>query len=459
MEGKQSSDLIKVVIALLDLGLITAAFYLAYWLRFDGLQGLESFIWLYYFSAPMILFLLMRNGVLTGFRYQRLRNIFTSTLKAFAIAGVASSTILYLSKTADYSRLVFGSYFLLAGVFVLLAKVMVKRIFDAHLKRGGMNIRVAMVGFGAKFEEIVRELRATPQWGIAPVLVIDPRTVDTKSIARSIRDSIIDEVYVAYPRVQAYHEQVDGLLEALEKFGMPVRVALNYDDLQEYYGQNVCKMGSKIGVMLAPYNLDPDQLILKRSIDLIGGILGLAVTALLLPFVALAVKYESPGPLFYSQIRIGKGGREFRIFKFRSMYVDAEQQKQELMQENIYQGPLFKVHDDPRVTKVGKILRKYSLDEFPQFWNVLKGDMSLVGTRPPTQDEVDQYDDHHFRRISIKPGLTGLWQVTDRNKVADFDEVVARDVEYIKNWNLMLDFKIIIRTVSIVLFPGRSGGI
>jgi exopolysaccharide biosynthesis polyprenyl glycosylphosphotransferase len=239
---------------------------------------------------------------------------------------------------------------------------------------------------------------------------------------------------------------------------MPVRVALNFDEFKNYYGQHTCRLGTQEGVILAPYNLDPDQLIIKRTMDVIGGVIGLLGTALLLPFLALAIKLESPGPIFFSQNRVGKGGRNFRIVKFRSMYADAEQRKQELMEHNIHQGALFKMENDPRITKVGRFIRKTSLDEFPQFWNVLKGDMSLVGTRPPTRDEVDEYEDHHFRRISIRPGLTGLWQVSGRNEITDFDEIVALDVKYIKNWGIWVDIKIILRTVGVVVLSKKSGG-
>lgn len=455
---KQSSDLIKLAITFLDLALITLAFYLAYWLRFGSFGNADKFIWLYYFSAPIILFLLLRHGVLTGYRYRTLREIFKSAIVAFFIAGVISSTVLYLSKTADYSRLLFGNYFALATIFILVEKVLVKKLFDRHLKRGGMNIPIAMVGFGQKFDEILDELKARPQWGISPVQVLDPRSMDVKSILAIIRASIIDEVYVAYPRSVAYHEQVDGLLKGLESLGLPVRVTLNFDEVQDYYGQHVCTMTSKTGVMLAPHNLDPDQLIIKRTMDIAGSIAGLIILAITLPFIAMAIKLESRGPIFFTQQRVGKGGREFKIYKIRSMYADAEARQSELLKHNMHNGPLFKMENDPRITRVGRFIRKYSLDELPQFWNVFIGEMALVGTRPPTISEVEKYEDHHFRRISIRPGLTGLWQVSGRNEVTEFEAVVALDVKYIKNWNFWTDVKIILRTLAVVVLPARSRG-
>ena len=459
MQSKQSSDLVKFAIAVMDLALISIAFLLAYWLRMDSFHHLSDFVWLYYFSAPLILLLMLRNGVLSGYRYQRLRDIFKSTVLAFILAGVISSTLLYLSKTADYSRLVFGNYFTLALVFVLLEKVVVKKLFDYRLKRGDMNVPVALVGFGPRFEEILTEMRNTPQWGLRPELVIDPRQEDVNGVIARIRDTVIDEVYVCYPRGSLYHKQIDSLLGGLERLGLPVRVALNFDEFQSYYAQQYCRLGSKPGIMLAPQNLDPDQIILKRMMDILGGSVGLVLLGLLFPFIALAIKLDSPGPLFFVQRRVGKGGREFRIFKFRSMYEDAEERKKELLEHNLHDGPIFKMEDDPRITRVGRFLRKYSLDEFPQFLNVLRGEMSLVGTRPPTVEEVASYEDHHLRRISIKPGLTGLWQVSGRNRVADFDEIVALDTRYINQWNLWLDIRIILRTLVVVLLTHRGGAL
>jgi lipopolysaccharide/colanic/teichoic acid biosynthesis glycosyltransferase len=156
--------------------------------------------------------------------------------------------------------------------------------------------------------------------------------------------------------------------------------------------------------------------------------------------------------VFFSQVRVGKNGRRFKIYKFRSMYQDAEARLRELEDKNEVTGLMFKMENDPRVTKVGAFIRKTSLDEFPQFWNVLKGDMSLVGTRPPTEREFEQYNEHYRRRLSMTPGLTGMWQVSGRSDISDFDEVVRLDLQYIDNWSLALDFKILLQTVLVVLF-------
>ena len=193
------------------------------------------------------------------------------------------------------------------------------------------------------------------------------------------------------------------------------------------------------------------RLLIKRVMDIAWGLVGLLITMVFFPFVALAIKLDSPGPVFFAQTRIGKNGRRFKIYKFRSMYIDAEARKKELEQQNEMQGLMFKMENDPRITKVGKFIRKTSIDELPQFYNIVKGDMSLVGTRPPTEGEFEQYNSHYRRRISMTPGLTGLWQISGRSDIIDFDEVVKLDLEYIDNWTLGLDIKILFQTVWVVL--------
>jgi len=188
----------------------------------------------------------------------------------------------------------------------------------------------------------------------------------------------------------------------------------------------------------------------KRILDIVGGIAGFAVLLLQLPLVALAIRLDSPGPVFFRQTRVGRNNRHFTLYKFRTMFIDAEARKRELMCHNEMQGCMFKMKDDPRITRVGRILRKTSLDEFPQFINVLCGDMSLVGTRPPTPDEVELYEPWQRRRISMKPGITGLWQVSGRNRINDFQDVVDLDLAYIDGWRFMHDVHILFKTVRVV---------
>lgn len=186
----------------------------------------------------------------------------------------------------------------------------------------------------------------------------------------------------------------------------------------------------------------------KRAIDIIGALVGLTLTAIAFLPVAIAIQIYSPGPIFYSQMRCGWRGKPFRIWKFRSMVVNADQLKHKV--KNQANGHIFKNDEDPRVTPAGKFLRKTSLDEFPQFWNVLTGDMSLVGTRPPTLDEVSKYSQFHWQRLEVKPGITGEWQVNGRSQVTDFNDIVKMDLNYQKKWSLSYDWQLIFRTIGVV---------
>lgn len=191
------------------------------------------------------------------------------------------------------------------------------------------------------------------------------------------------------------------------------------------------------------------QCLIKRSIDILGALIGLAILFLVALPVALAIKLDSPGPIFYAQTRYGLKGKPFTIWKFRSMVPNADALKQTV--SNQAQGLIFKNENDPRITRVGRVLRKTSLDEFPQFWNVLKGDMSLVGTRPPTADEVSRYSPHHWRRLDVKPGITGQWQVSGRSAIKDFEEIVHLDLQYQAIWSPWYDLQVILKTVTVLL--------
>ncbi|GAB1541734.1 hypothetical protein NUACC21_44060 [Scytonema sp. NUACC21] len=192
----------------------------------------------------------------------------------------------------------------------------------------------------------------------------------------------------------------------------------------------------------------------KRTIDILGAIVGLGITALLIIPIAIAIQLDNPGPIFYSQIRCGLNGRFFRIWKFRSMVVSAEQLKH-LVNNEAKGQYIFKNENDPRITRVGKFLRRTSLDEFPQFWNVLRGEMSLVGTRPPTPDEVMHYSSYHWKRLSVKPGITGEWQANGRSGIKDFEDIVRMDLKYQHNWSIAYDIGLILKTLKAVF--SKSG--
>jgi exopolysaccharide biosynthesis polyprenyl glycosylphosphotransferase len=248
---------------------------------------------------------------------------------------------------------------------------------------------------------------------------------------------------------------VENDIQNMQELGITVRMILDLHD-SHAAKKELSLFHGKFPMMTYYYKaFDGNELFMKRLVDVVGAFVGLCLTVVLLPFIAVVVKLDSKGPIFFRQKRVGENGRIFTCWKFRTMQTDAEDRKQALLDKNEMNGAIFKIRNDPRITRVGRILRKTSLDELPQFWNQQKGEMSLVGTRPPTPEEVRKYDNWHRRRISIKPGITGLWQVSGRNEIQDFDEVVRLDLEYIDRWNLWLDIKILLKTMEVV--AGRSG--
>ena len=263
---------------------------------------------------------------------------------------------------------------------------------------------------------------------------------------------MVDEVFLSLPGVEP--AEIREMVHRFEEMGLVCHYRV---DLFSKANPNtyVQQLAGYSVISFSLQSQDSRRLLVKRLMDIAGSLIGCILTLLITPFVAIAIKIDSPGPVFFSQTRIGKNGRRFKIWKFRSMYIDAEARKKELEAQNEIKGLMFKMEDDPRITKVGKFIRKTSIDETPQFFNILIGDMSLVGTRPPTEDEFEQYNGYYRRRMSITPGLTGMWQVSGRSDIQDFEEIVKLDLEYIDNWSLLLDIKILFKTVFIVL--GRKG--
>jgi exopolysaccharide biosynthesis polyprenyl glycosylphosphotransferase len=280
--------------------------------------------------------------------------------------------------------------------------------------------------------------------GVPVVCAID-------EIADYIRNRWIDEVLFHFPKESDI--PADSLARCVE-MGITVHIGLdfltgdsNIRIVEKFAGCPVVTESLRIA--------SPRQMFLKRAMDICGAIVGLIVTAFLTVIIGPAIYLSDPGPIFFSQPRIGKNGRVFKLYKFRSMYQDAENRKRELLEKNTMDGFMFKMDDDPRVLGSGSdgkrhglgwFLRKYSIDEFPQFWNVLRGELSLVGTRPPLLEEWERYEPCHRGRMSVRPGITGLWQVSGRNRIKDFDEVVALDMKYIRTWSVSEDIKIILKT-------------
>lgn len=274
-----------------------------------------------------------------------------------------------------------------------------------------------------------------------------------------IRQNVVDEVFID---VYQDKKQLTELTDIFLQMGIVVHVGMGFlpENLPNAF---MDRIGEADAITASINTATGWQLSVKRITDIVGAVVGLAIMGVAFIFLAPIIKRQSPGPVFFKQKRVGKNGRTFYIYKFRSMYMDAEERKKELMAQNEMQGFMFKMDNDPRIIGsekgpgkgIGNFIRKTSIDELPQFWNILKGDMSLIGTRPPTVNEYEQYDLHHKIRLSMKPGLTGMWQVSGRSDITDFEEVVRLDTEYIEHWSIGLDLKILFKTIKVV-FEGEG---
>ena len=271
----------------------------------------------------------------------------------------------------------------------------------------------------------------------------------------------VDEIFIFMNSDLDYPME---LVEDFNQMGITTHVAIARTRSQEDPKQFVERIGGVVYMTKTMNYASARQLFLKRAIDIAGGLVGCLLMVLIMIVVGPIIYLSSPGPIFFAQERIGRNGRKFKMYKFRSMYMDAEERKKELMSQNkIGDGMMFKMDFDPRIignkilpdgtkkTGIGQFIRRTSLDEFPQFINVLKGDMSLVGTRPPTIDEWEKYESHHRARMAFRPGITGLWQVSGRSNITDFEEVVNLDTKYIDNWSIGQDLKIMLKTVKSIL--------
>ena len=292
-----------------------------------------------------------------------------------------------------------------------------------------------------------------------------PVVAGVEDVVDAVCRSWVDEVLIVLPRSVPYPEQ---LVERLAGMGVVVHVSVFRAGTDGGMRQFVNHLGEYTVLTTSISSATPLQQLIKRGMDIAGGIIGCLMTCILFLVLAPAIQIVSPGPVFFTQERVGRNGKRFKIYKFRSMYLDAEERKKELMERNRHgDGLMFKLEGDPRIIGckvlpdgrvkkgLGNFMRDYSLDEFPQFFNVLKGDMSLVGTRPPTVDEWERYEPHHRARLAVRPGITGLWQVSGRSRITDFEEVVRLDTKYIVEWSMGMDMRILFRTVGVVF--GRDG--
>ena len=373
-----------------------------------------------------------------------------------------------LHQSNALSRLVFVYFLIVNTCLTCVAHLLLKQYMIKIYRKSKYSSRLLLVTTRAQAEIVVNNIICYNEWNrdLTGIALLDvsakqekingiPIVADANSVMDYVIHNEIDEVFIVD------HDRnnisfVRPMIQELEEMGVIVDVNIDIFDLDIHGRRTLNRVGKYAVVTFARNLFSTKQMAAKRALDIFGSLIGMVILAIAVIFVAPAIKLESPGPVFFGQTRVGKNGRKFTFYKFRSMYQDAEIRKKELMSSNEMTGLMFKMENDPRITRVGKFIRRTSIDELPQFWNVLRGDMSLVGTRPPTIDEFEQYEAKHKCRLSMTPGLTGLWQISGRSDIKDFDEVVKLDMQYIDNWSILKDIEILVRTVGVVLLGKGS---
>ncbi|MDE6209330.1 MAG: sugar transferase [Lachnospiraceae bacterium] len=371
--------------------------------------------------------------------------------KSILIATTVTSTLLFYIGNAAVDGRFYVIYLVVTYICVIIS-AMIMRIL---VKSGNVFApRTLMIGGYEHFEKFNNYLhKSNTEVDIIGYVSVKPEDKGKseyigciEDLEEIIKENNIDQVYIMHRKSVAL-DMVQEYISMCMEMGVTMRIIM--DSYRAGAAQSyVSSVGTYPVITYHTVSLNMSERAIKRAVDIVGSLAGIILTSPIMLVTAIAIKIDSKGPVIFKQQRVGMNGRHFNIYKFRSMCNDAESLKKKLMDQNEMEGEfMFKMQDDPRITRVGKFIRKTSIDELPQFFNVLIGNMSLVGTRPPTIDEVDKYERNHWRRISIKPGITGMWQVSGRSSITDFAEIVSLDTEYIDKWNVLLDFRIMIKTV------------
>jgi exopolysaccharide biosynthesis polyprenyl glycosylphosphotransferase len=469
---KERAKLVAYWVWTTDLVLTAVAFLLAWWLRshvlpqvFPATFPTELYPLSRYLGLlPLVLaiwtFLLVTREAYTS------RRTVALALEAWHVFQVVGGGVLTLAAAGWLLRLEFVSrpFLILFGVInlvLLLGEKLALRLSARHVRSRGLNFRtLLLVGINPRSEEVARIIEEHPHWGFKLLGFVAPngsfpetvnglpvlgRADDLPGILQRL---VVDEVIFVLSRRQL--EEFEDSFLLCSELGIRTRVALYFPHMKARVILEELE-----GIPLLTFTNTPGAifpLFVKWLYDVVFSAVLLTLLSPLLLLIGLVVWLSSKGPMLYVQKRCGLNGRRFNLYKFRTMYVGADQRLDEVAHLNEVNGPAFKAKHDPRVTPVGRWLRRWSLDEFPQLVNVLKGEMSLVGPRPPIPDEVERYERWQRRRLSMKPGITGLWQVSGRAGIDDFDDWIALDLRYIDQWSLWLDAKILLKTIPAVVF-------
>lgn len=421
-------------------------------IRYESFYYLSIFV----FASLFVLFGYFSNVYFTQ-RYLALDVLLKRMAINFFQSAAIVAVLLFLINSPEFPLVYFLVYSLLSFVIVAIYKVLHYSLIRLAHERGYNLKHVLILGKNRDISFFKKSLKwKYRDWGLRVVRTVFVDRVDAvEKFENTLKSKTIDVIFVISGSDEiSIDKNFKTFLEIAEQFGKAIRIFLNPNAFLSFYQVKVSFLENLPTLHFTTSHKLENMGIVKSIIDVMGGIVGSLITLMMLPFIASLIKLTSTGPVFFLQKRIGSNHRPFYIYKFRTMVVNAEELKNALKKHNQVSGAMFKMDNDPRITSVGKFLRKFSIDEFPQFFNVLKGDMSLVGTRPPTPDEVKAYENWHHKRIAIKPGITGLWQVSGRNRIKNFDDIVKLDIEYIEKWDIWLDIKIIIKTFT-AIFHGR----
>jgi exopolysaccharide biosynthesis polyprenyl glycosylphosphotransferase len=452
-----------------DILLISASVVLAYWVRYR-LQWFRDISFYHPVTAYIPFALLFTALMMLTFQMDRVYQHWCGRtwldqvyriINAAAKSVVVILAITFVLQPLKYSRLLLIEAGIIAILLLALSRMVQGEIVVWLRTRGVGAARVIIVGAGEVGRTVMRTIVARSELGYQVVGFVDDDPEkgqtdigrfkalgSTDNLARLIAEEAVDEVIITLPWM--YHRKIMGIVRECERRHVSARIVP--DLFQMSLSQvDVDHLGGVPLIGVREVGFGRGTLLIKRAVDIVGAAVGLTLGAPILGLIALAIRLDSPGPTVFRQTRVGAGGKLFEIYKFRSMREGAEAELEQLLELNEADGPIFKIRDDPRLTRVGRFLRRTSLDELPQLWNVLRGEMSLVGPRPPIPSEVEGYQEWHKKRLDGRPGMTGLWQISGRSLLS-FDEQVLLDIYYIENWSLWLDFKILLRTVPQVLF-------
>lgn len=461
---------------ILDLLCVQLAFYISYVLR----QG-DWNPYVVPLYRNMAIFIEIAD-IIVMFVFEAYKNVLkrgyykelaSSIKQAVMLVLLSSLYLITIQEGNDYSRIALFMMATIYGGLTYVVRLLWKRYLKHRMKTGGDSSLIIVTTSGIA-EEVVKNVKEHnyEMWQINGVIITDkdmtgesiegvPVVANVENAAGFLLQEWVDEVFINLEESAPYPKE---LVERCSEMGLTVHLNLAKITDSAMGKQTVGRVGEYTVLTTSINVMTMKQAFMKRAIDILAGLVGCVATGIIFIFVAPAIYISSPGPIFFSQERVGKNGKTFKMYKFRSMYMDAEERKAELMKENKMSSNLmFKMDFDPRIignkilpdgtkkTGVGQFIRTTSIDEFPQFFNVLVGQMSLIGYRPILKSEFSEYSPHHRSRIAMKPGITGMWQVSGRSDITDFEEVVKLDTEYIRNWSMGLDFRILLKTVAVVL--------